>query len=48
MQMMVYIQSDMDMDELNNMFAQGWRLVSMVAAAEGGCYLVIERTNNHR
>lgn len=42
MQMMVYIQSDNDMDELNKMFEEGWRLVSMVAATEGGCYLVIE------
>ena len=44
MQMMVYIQSDMDMDELNRMFEHGWRLVSMVAAAEGGVYAVIEKT----
>ena len=43
MQMMVYIQSDMDMDELNRMFKNGWRLVSMVAA-EGGVYAVIETT----
>lgn len=42
MQMMVYIQSDLDMDELNKLFEEGWRLVSMVAASEGGCYLVIE------
>ena len=42
MQMMVYIQSDLYMDELNKLFEEGWRLVSMVAAAEGGCYLVIE------
>ena len=44
MQMMVYIQSDMDMDELNRLFKNGWRLVSMVAAAEGGVYAVIETT----
>lgn len=44
MQMMVYIQSDMDMDELNRMFEEGWRLVSMVAATEGGVYAVIETT----
>ena len=43
MQMMVYIQSDLDMDELNTMFEEGWRLVSMVAGAEGGVYAVIEK-----
>lgn len=43
MQMMVFVQSDLDMDELNTMFEEGWRLVSMVAAAEGGVYAVIEK-----
>lgn len=43
MQMMVYIQSDLDMDELNTMFEEGWRLVSMAAVAEGGVYAVIEK-----
>ena len=43
MQIMVFVQSDLDMDELNTMFEEGWRLVSMVAVAEGGVYAVIEK-----
>lgn len=46
MQMMVYIGNELDMDELNKMFSNGWKLVSMVPAAEGGVYAVIEKSRD--